>query len=414
MDYKKGFIVSLMMMLFLTTLVAVQLEKGSEGLNEVLELMQESGDKLPVIIVLKDQVDVDEHYQSIKDLPKSERRQLTIDTLKQHSNRTQVELKKLLDKLQSDKKVTKVNYFWISNVISLEATKGALVVLDKRNEIERIEYDPVVKVIDDLEENSEYIPSEFEGGERSYIWNLEQMDVPEVWEAGVYGGGVLVGVFDTGVNYNHYDIRDRMWYHPDYPNNGWDFFHDDDDPMDIYDHGTHCAGSVAGDGTSGTQTGIAPKSRIMALKTTSDQGGSQQHVVWNAIQFALDHGVDVFSMSLGWYQTMNVDFKTWRDVMVNVLSAGVPASLSAGNEAGDSDKAAPLNIRVPGNCPAPWLHPDQEERGGVTSVLCIGASNSRDQIAFFSSYGPATWQDVESYNDYPYRPSEGKMGLIKP
>jgi len=75
-------------------------------------------------------------------------------------------------------------------------------------------------------------------------------------------------VLDVGVNYNHVDLADNMWEHPDYPNHGYDFAYNDDDPMDNHGHGTHCAGTVAGDGTAGSQTGMAPDAKIMALKIT--------------------------------------------------------------------------------------------------------------------------------------------------
>src|SRR5690606_14977192 len=47
---------------------------------------------------------------------------------------------------------------------------------------------------------------------------------------------------------------------------GWDFAENDNDPMDDNGHGTHVAGTVAGDGSAGTQTGIAPAAKIMILK----------------------------------------------------------------------------------------------------------------------------------------------------
>ncbi len=89
---------------------------------------------------------------------------------------------------------------------------------------------------------------------------------------GYTGEGIKVGVLDTGVNYNHVDLQDHMWIDPGYPNHGYDFVNNDNNPMDDHGHGTHCAGTVAGDGTAGSQTGMAPDATIIALKVLDATG----------------------------------------------------------------------------------------------------------------------------------------------
>ena len=98
--------------------------------------------------------------------------------------------------------------------------------------------------------------------------------------------------------------------------------------------------------------------------------------------------------------------------MNTTLAAGIIASVAAGNE-GDLQYMFPIpdNVRTPGDCPPPWLHPDQTLIGGISSVICIGATNSGDGIAGFSGRGPSTWEYISGFNDYPYSP---EMGLIRP
>ncbi len=103
----------------------------------------------------------------------------------------------------------------------------------------------------------------------------------------------------------------------------------------------------------------------------------------------------------------------FRQAFDNVLAAGVVSSVAAGNE-GEQQGLYPVpdNIRTPGDCPPPpWLHPDQTLTGELSSVICVGATNSGDGVAGFSGRGPCTWQSVSPYNDYPY-PSD--IGLIRP
>ncbi|MBD3277750.1 MAG: S8 family serine peptidase, partial [Candidatus Aegiribacteria sp.] len=189
---------------------------------------------------------------------------------------------------------------------------------------------------------------------------------------------------------------------------GWDFDNNDGDPMDSNGHGTHCAGSVAGDGNAGTETGVAPGATIMALRvgvTFADEVD-----VWDAFQFSIDYGADVISTSLGWPQNQSPDRTTWRESEENVLAAGLCHSVAAGNEGGGTGDWG--DIRTPGDCPPPWLHPDQTTTGGLSAVVTVGATDDTDNIASFSSVGYSTWM----YDDpwYDYNDTAPNIGLIDP
>jgi len=105
-----------------------------------------------------------------------------------------------------------------------------------------------------------------------------------VWkELGITGEGAVVAMLDTGVNYVHEDLRSNIWINrKETPNNGLD--DDGNGYVDDYygydfsrmrseviargrrQHGTWTAGIVAGDGSGGTVTGVAPRARLMPLK----------------------------------------------------------------------------------------------------------------------------------------------------
>ena len=76
----------------------------------------------------------------------------------------------------------------------------------------------------------------------------------------------MIGVIDTGVDYNHPDLAANIWTNPgeiagngiDDDGNGfiddihgWDFVNNDNDPMDDNGHGTHCSGTIGGVGNNG-------------------------------------------------------------------------------------------------------------------------------------------------------------------
>jgi len=117
------------------------------------------------------------------------------------------------------------------------------------------------------------------------------------------------------------------------------------------------------------------------------------------------------SMSIGWQHSWNPQRATWRNALDNALAAGVIASIAAGNEGEYGSIYNPDDVRTPGDCPPPWLNPDQILQGGISSVVCIGATDANDNIASFSSQGPSTWETINPYNDYPFNP---ETGLIRP
>jgi subtilisin family serine protease len=111
------------------------------------------------------------------------------------------------------------------------------------------------------------------------------------------------------------------------------------------------------------------------------------------MEYAFDNGADVTSMSLGWMQRWNPDRKTWRETCETLIAGGMVYSIAAGNER-RYNIPPPDDVRTPGDVPA---------------VITVGATDSSDVIATFSSYGPVSWSTVAPWNDYPYPP-----GLTKP
>lgn len=369
------------------------------------------------------------------------------DQLKAIAAGSQAELLDYLAIEQAAGRVTTFRGLWIANMIVGWAAPDVIATLADSPQVERIVGDPVV----DLDQqHDEVIPA---GGRRvlpagfeqppdreDYNWNLERIGAPDAWAQGYYGAGIVVGVIDSGVDYTHPDLTDHIWVNDDeIPWNdtdddfngyvddtlGWNFVLDNNDPQGSgsTDHGTRAAGLVAGDGTSGMITGVAPEATIMPLKAAGTDWGN----VFEAIEYAIDNGADIVSMSMSqkWQHTPKPDYALWRQVADNELAAGLFHANSAGNEGDELDlDPLPFNVAAPANCPAPWLTPDQFTVGGVSAVLAIGASDTLDFLEDYSSRGPSAWEELSAawpsypdtmppeYEDYPY--SEGSGGLLKP
>lgn len=167
------------------------------------------------------------------------------------------------------------------------------------------------EVYNDVENNPKY-------SEQSYF-DLHNID--EVWnynkENNLSHGGssdVVVAVIDTGVDYNHLDLRNNIWVNPlEIPNNnidddnngyvddinGWNCVGDNNNPMDDNGHGTHVAGIIAAENNNIGSVGVAFNTKIMVLKAGNSSGYFNNSDIAEAIQYAYMNGASVINMSFG-------------------------------------------------------------------------------------------------------------------
>ena len=388
--------------------------KITPDLQEELDKQPSTDKTFSVIITMTDEYDQAQMAHEIQYMKSEERRSYVVDELKRFSKASQSDLLQLLNEGVKSEIVKDVKSFWLFNGISCTTTREMIEALSQRKDIAVIDLDRVVMLPDNEK------ATEVTEAIRGLAWHVSQVHANDVWAyngaSGYDGTGVVVAIIDTGVNYNHVDLSGHMWNGGDeYPNHGYDFFSKDNDPMDEYGHGTHCAGITAGDGTSGTQTGIAPNATIMALKVFGGAGSeASTDDILDAMSFAVEYGANIVNMSLGSAGASGNAY--YRQAFVNMMNANVVASVAAGNHGQNYDTySLPANIGSPGNCPSPWHNPDQALSGGQSAAITIGASNRSDRKTTFSSFGPVTWRNVSDYNDYPYAEgSTTETGLIKP
>lgn len=379
------------------------------------EEMNKRGDeeKIKVNILMAEQADpVRLEREASYFGSKQERRDYVVATLKQQAEASQAELLEQLRSLELNGMVEDIRPLWIVNSISCLANKEAILDLSQRRDLMTIYYVDCVSWIPEYDATP--VP---QGQGREITPNLLRVNAPQVWEQGFTGEGVLIALIDTGVRFDHADLAGRLWDGgPEYPNHGYDFAYQNNNPYDGLGHGTHVAGILCGTGASGTQTGIAPGATIMVLKVfRNDNTGEETNFV-AAMQFAVEHGADVLNMSLGRPQPNMPQKLMVRKACENTLAAGLVAGVSAGNVRQFQVLIPPPNnITLPAQCPPPHLHEDQMVNpGGRSCVISVGAVDDNDTIAEFSSEGPSIWTDVPDYSDYPYSDSTNEIGLIRP
>jgi subtilisin family serine protease len=213
------------------------------------------------------------------------------------------------------------------------------------------------------------------------LWGLPDIDAPEAWSSFTGNGSeIIVAVIDTGIDYNHEDLKEQMWWNPgEIPGNGVDddgngyvddvhganFVDNHGDPFDDNIHGTHCAGTIAGTGSNGIGvTGVSWTGvKLMALKFLDRSGSGRTSDAISAVDYAVAHGAKITSNSWGGGGSSSA----MRVAIERAEVAGLLFIAAAGNSATNND----LRPQYPANYP-------------VANVVSVASTKEDGQLSGFS------------------------------
>lgn len=180
------------------------------------------------------------------------------------------------------------------------------------------------------------------------------------------GCGIKVAVLDTGFDLTHPDFLGRRITTKS--------FVEGQEVQDGNGHGTHCIGTACGSKTPGIlpRYGIAYNAEIFAGKVLSNQGSGTDTQILQGIEWAIAHGCDIISMSLGAPTQPGESYsRIYEAVAQRALRRGTLIVAAAGNESRrDLGRINPVGR--PANCP---------------SILAVAALDSQTQVAYFSTRG---------------------------
>jgi serine protease AprX len=282
--------------------------------------------------------------------------------------------------------------FWIANMIWTRGDLDAVVALSQRPDVARISANPPVRVPQ---------PPTSTPTPTKVTWNLSLIHAPEVWALGYTGQGVIIGGQDTGYQWDHPALINqyRGWNgtQADHNYNWHDAIHALDRhnttnnpcgynllaPCADESHGTHTMGIMVGDDGADNQIGVAPGSRWIGCRNMEQGWGTPASYTecfqWFVAPTDLNgqnpnplKAPDVINNSWGCPPEEGCgDPLILQTVVQNVRAAGIVVVFGAGN-------AGPKCGTV------------QDPAAIYEECFSVGATDSTDHIANFSSRGPVT------------------------
>lgn len=219
--------------------------------------------------------------------------------------------------------------------------------------------------------------------------NLDLVSAPEAWAQGFTGQGITVAVLDTGVDYTHIDLRDNIWTNPgelagngiDDDGNGyvddirgWNFVDgSNNNPMDLDNHGTHVAGTIAAANNGLGVTGVAYNAKIMPVKVIGGRDDRRLDLfdanVAAGIRYAVLNGARVLNLSLGNNPT-DPPMPETEAALRFARQSGVVAVMASGNERTSYGAVQPIYPAI---------------YAANNLGIAVGATDYRRQVTSFSN-----------------------------
>lgn len=285
--------------------------------------------------------------------------------------------------------------YWLVNAIQARVTAADLAELATRSEIARIAVNPRIALQRPVAAQlatSPQVPAAIE-------WGVAKIRAPEVWAQGVTGQGVVIGGQDTGYQWDHPALKSqyRGWSgsSASHDYNWHDAIHepaapscpaDSPAPCDDDSHGTHTAGTFAGDDGVSNRIGVAPGAKWIGCRNMNSGEGTPARYI-ECMQWFLaptdlagnnanpDLAPDVISNSWG---CPDYEGCTVGDELVGAVETLVDAGIFFAAAAGNDGAGCSTIFDAPSTYDASFV---------------VGSTTSADRVSGFSSRGPVSGSD---------------------
>jgi serine protease AprX len=353
----------------------------------VLETAAEQGET-EFLVFLAEQADVSGAAALHTKLEKG---QYVYERLTEVANQTQLPVRAALDSLGVEYRP-----YWVANMIWVRGDQAVVQAMAERPDVAHVYANPRVHISEVYP--AEEIPSDNPEGVE---WNILKVNADDVWAMGYTGQGAVIAGQDTGYDWDHpalqnqyrgwngsvadhnYSWHDAIHQNDPHTSPGNPCGFDIDAPCDDQGHGTHTMGTMVGDDGGSNQIGMAPGARWIGCRNMEEGWGMpstySECYQWFIAPTDLNDqnpdpamAPDVISNSWGCPVDEGcTDPNVMLTVVENVRAAGILTNHSAGNSGSGCSTV---------NTPA----------GIYDASFTVGATDSSDNIAGFSSRGPVT------------------------
>ncbi|MEE9613085.1 MAG: S8 family serine peptidase, partial [Desulfatiglandales bacterium] len=254
--------------------------------------------------------------------------------------------------------------------------------------LEKLKDSPIIEYAEpNYIHKADAIPNDPRFGE---LWGLHQasdidIDAPEAWDINTGDSNIVVGVIDTGVDYNHEDLAANMWVNPgEIPGNGIDddgngyiddthgidAFNSDGDPFDDHGHGTHVSGTIGAVGNNGIGVvGVNWNVKIMGLKFLSAGGYGSTSGAIECLDYVImmrtTFGINIIVTNNSW------GGGGFSQALKDAIEAsGILFVAAAGNASNDNDAG-----------------PHYPSSYDSANILAVASTDRNENLSSFSSFG---------------------------
>ncbi|MCS6849101.1 MAG: S8 family serine peptidase [Anaerolineae bacterium] len=313
-----------------------------------------------------------------------------------HAERAQAQLR-------ADLAARGLSFFplWITNQIVVRGVdRPTLRWLGARRDVIHIDLDEQTRGIERVTEYRHPTPHSLLPTPNSpgiTEWGVRRVNAPQVWAMGYTGQGIVIANLDTGVRWDHTALKAQY--------RGWDGASATHDynwfdaapatgnppspvPVDVNGHGTHTTGTAVGDGGPGNQIGVAPGAKWIACRNMAGPTGIGSVARYIAcFQFALAP-TDVNGNAPDPARSADITSNSWAcDPDYGELGCDVPTALITATQAlRDAGIMVVASAGNRGSACRSVVHAPAT----LDQAFTIGATDSSDAIAGFSSRGPSS------------------------
>lgn len=197
--------------------------------------------------------------------------------------------------------------------------------------------------------------------EYSKLWSMTKIGAPLAWDTFQGNGSLTVCVIDTGIDYNHPDLKANILH------KGYNAVTNVFDAMDDNGHGTHCAGTIAGAGNNGVGvSGVAWNVKLVGCKFLNSAGSGYMSDALECINYCRNQKARITSNSWGG----------------GGFSSAMFAEISASRAAGHLFVVAAGNSNI--NVDSSPVYPASYS---LDNILSVGASTTTDTKSSYSNFG---------------------------